>query len=181
MRDSVLKTRQHPQVDLDVSTCASGARSPPEVIRTYLLKNFLTPAQDIHFLDHFWQSHYFSYPILNEAHFRKEFKSLVDESNPGAPRKASPLIDIILALCIQLGNFRLRHTSGHQADNSFSPNFPPLAGFQYYQRCQDAIDQTIDSPSITTVHCYIFSIVYLCEAGLLNRAQVVTGKAISKL
>ncbi|RWA09004.1 hypothetical protein EKO27_g6110 [Xylaria grammica] len=178
MRDSVLKTRQHSPVDLEISTCASGARSPPEVIQAYLHKNFLPPTQEIHFLDLFWQSHYFSYPVLNEAHFRKEFKSLVDESNPGAPRKASPLIDIILALCIQLGNFRLRQPSDPQPDNSSSPEFPPLAGFQYYQRCQDALDQTIDSPSITTVHCYIFSIVYLCEAGLLNRAQVVTGKAI---
>ncbi|KAI0532776.1 fungal-specific transcription factor domain-containing protein [Xylaria digitata] len=178
MRDSVLKTRQLSQVNLEISTCASGARSPPEVIQAYLHQNYLPPAQEGHFLDLFWQSHYFSYPVINEAHFRKEFTSLIDESNPGGPRKASPLVDIVLALCIQLGNFRLRQTSDPQADNGSLPEVPPLAGFQYYQRCQDAIDQTIDSPSITTVHCYIFSIVYLCEAGLLNRAQVVTGKAI---
>ncbi|KAI3317336.1 fungal-specific transcription factor domain-containing protein [Xylariaceae sp. AK1471] len=178
MRDCVLKMRQDSEVDLEISTCAGGARSPPEIIQASLHKNFLPPAQEIHFLDLFWQSHYFSYPVLNEAYFRKEFRSLVDESNPGAPRKASPLVDIVLALCIQLGNFRLRQTSDPQADNGPLLEFPCLAGFQYYQRCQDAIDQNIDSPSITTVHCYIFSIVYLCEAGLLMRAQVVTGKAI---
>ncbi|KAI1819607.1 fungal-specific transcription factor domain-containing protein [Xylaria intraflava] len=175
MAESTLKTHQPSQRDIEISTCTSGSRNPPESIQAYLHKSYLPPAQEVHFLDLFWQSHYFSYPVLNETQFRKEFKSLVDENNPGAPRKASPLVDIILALCIQLGTFRLRQTNNSQTDNNA---FPPLAGFQYYQRCQDAIDRTIDSPSIKTVHCYIFSIVYLCEAGLLNRAQVMTGKAI---
>lgn len=181
MRDCVLNTRKHLAMDLDISTCAGGARHPPEVTQAYLLKNFLPPAQEIHFLDLFWQSHYFSYPVLNEARFRKEYKSLVDETSPGELRKPSALVDIVLALCIQLGNFRLRQTRSPQPEDGASPEYPCLAGFQYYQRCQDALDETIDSPSITAVHCYIYSVVYLCEAGLLKRAQVLTGKAISKL
>ncbi|KAI1812300.1 fungal-specific transcription factor domain-containing protein [Poronia punctata] len=179
MRDCILNARQQPHTDLDISACAGSSRSPPEITQTYLHKNFLPPAQEIHFLDLFWQSHYFSFPVLNEAHFRKEFKSLADDSNPGALRTPSPLVDIVLALCIQLGNFRLRQTSEPQgSDDGSMPEYPSLAGFQYYQRCQDTLDQMIDDPSITTVHCYIYSILYLWEAGLLKRAQILTGKAI---
>ncbi|KAI0388915.1 fungal-specific transcription factor domain-containing protein [Xylariaceae sp. FL0594] len=178
MRDCVLIPRQHPALDLDISICAGGSRHPPEATQAYLHMNFLPPAQEIHFLDLFWQSHYFSYPVLNEAIFRKEYKSLVDQTSPGEPRKSSPLVDIVLALCIQLGNFRLRQTRSPQPEDGSSPEYPCLAGFQYYQRCQDALDDTIDSPSITAVHSYIYSVVYLCEAGLLKRAQVLTGKAI---
>jgi hypothetical protein len=52
------------------------------------------------------------------------------------------------------------------------------AGLAYYQRCQDVLEQGMESPSITAVQCYIFTIAYRFQAGLLNRAQVVAGKAI---
>ncbi|KAI8631796.1 fungal-specific transcription factor domain-containing protein [Xylariaceae sp. FL1651] len=178
MRHFVHTTRRQTQIDLDISVCAGGARSPPELPQDRLHRNYLSPAQEAHFLDLFWQSHYFSYPILHEAQFRKEYKALIDESNPEAPRKPSPLVDIVLALCIQLGSFHLRHTGDSPPDANMPAEFPSLAGFQYYQRCQEAIDRTIDNPSMDIVKCYIFSIVYLWEAGLLNRAQIVTGKAI---
>ncbi|KAI1397485.1 fungal-specific transcription factor domain-containing protein [Hypoxylon fuscum] len=180
MGDFLQTTRHRAELDLDISTCVGAAQAPPTLPPDPLGTSYFRPAQEVHFLDLFWQTHYFSYPILHEAQFRKEYTALVADSIPGEPRKASPLVDIVLALCIQLGSFFLRppsdsHTSGAK---SLERSCPSLAGYQYYQRCQDAIDQTIESPSITAVQCYIFSIVYLYEAGLLNRAQVVVGKAI---
>lgn len=156
---------------LDISACTGGARTPPAPGHSSARADYLTRAQEDHFLDLFWQTHYFSFPILNEGHFRGEYQALWADSAPGGPRKASPLVDIVLALCVQLGAFFVHH-AGEETGC-----VPSLAGFQYYRRCQDAIDATIESPSITTVQCYIFSIVYLYEAGLLNRAQVVAGKA----
>ncbi|KAI2620448.1 fungal-specific transcription factor domain-containing protein [Hypoxylon sp. NC1633] len=182
MGDFLQTTRHRTELDLDISTCVGTAHAlpPPPLSRESLAISYFRPAQEVYFLDLFWQTHYFSYPILHEAQFRQEYTALVADSIPGEPRRASPLVDIILALCIQLGSFFLRPTSDSQTDGSkpLERSCPSLAGYQYYQRCQDAIDQTIESPSITAVQCYIFSIVYLYEAGLLNRAQVVAGKAI---
>ncbi|KAI3332376.1 fungal-specific transcription factor domain-containing protein [Xylariaceae sp. AK1471] len=203
--DQFLQTsRQQSQLrlDLDIFTCAAGAgqartpRSPAldtnrlhpqQDMSTACTYEYLPRAQETLYLDLFWQTHYFSFPILNEGQFRKEYKSLWDESPTGGLRKASPLVDIVVALCIQLGGFLVRQ-SNHESDsnsrshhnNGSSPDYssPSLGGYQYYRRCQETIDRMIESPSIDNVQCYIFSIVYLYEAGLLNRAHVVAGKAI---
>ncbi|KAI1132459.1 fungal-specific transcription factor domain-containing protein [Nemania abortiva] len=189
--------------DLDVFTRAatspSGTRSPPPPVQ---LANcvypqqctvkgsanaFLSRVQENLFLDLFWQTHYFSFPILNEGQFRREYKTLWDDSPGLGPRKPSPLVDIVIALCVQLGGFLVRQrshgsdpgsTSSHDQRQLSHHSNPSLGGFQYYRRCQDAIDQITESPSIYTVQCFIFSIVYLYEAGLVNSAHVVAGKAI---
>ncbi|KAH8203513.1 hypothetical protein TruAng_002261 [Truncatella angustata] len=165
------------QLELDISTHVSTPNLlPPDSSSA----KFLPPSQETHYLALFWQTHYFSFPILNEGELRREYQELVAETGAGAPRKASALVDIILALCIQLGSFRIHHTSDPRAGARGSP--PPScstpAGFQYYNRCQEAIDQTIESPSLATVQCYVFSIIYLCEAGLWNAAHGIAGKAV---
>ncbi|KAI1167828.1 fungal-specific transcription factor domain-containing protein [Nemania serpens] len=196
------QSRSQPQPDLDILQCASlkgsrGSRSPaPHENGPYPQQDmssdnsygYLPRAQESLFLDLFWQTHYFSFPILNEGQFRKDYNALWAASSPGEPRKASPLVDIVVALCIQVGGFLVRQSSqasdpgsGTDQNNESSPddlNTPSLGGFQYYRRCQESIDRMIESPSIDTVHCYIFSIVYLYEAGLLNGAHVAIGKAI---
>ncbi|KAI1385487.1 fungal-specific transcription factor domain-containing protein [Hypoxylon trugodes] len=172
-------TRQQTLPNLDISGCFGAANIPAIIPQDGLITDYLRPAEEMHSFDLFWQTHYFSHPILHEAQFRTEYTTLVAESMPGEPRMASPLVDIILALSIQLGSSS-RNTNGFHTNHSDSPrqSCPSLAGYQYYQRCQQAIDQSIEIPSITTVQCCVFSIVYLYEAGLLNRAQVTIGKAI---
>ncbi|KAI3327490.1 fungal-specific transcription factor domain-containing protein [Ustulina deusta] len=195
---------KRPQLDLnlDAFACATAAGSgssprPPgqlvdhthlqqDTIKT-LADDFLPRAQESLFHGLFWQTHYFSFPILNEGQFRRDYKSLWDESPSQGPRKASPLVDIVTALCIQLGGSLVRQRSSAasldaRAQNDHRPSpasgSPSLGGFQYYRRCQDAIDLMTESPSIEHVQCCIFSIVYLYEAGLLNSAHVMAGKAI---
>ncbi|KAI1116058.1 fungal-specific transcription factor domain-containing protein [Nemania sp. NC0429] len=195
-------SRSQPQPDLDILQYASLKRSPssrspaPHDSYPYPQQDmggdssygYLPHAQESLFLDLFWQTHYFSFPILNEGQFRKDYNALWAASSPGQLRKASPLVDIVVALCIQVGSFLVRQSSqasdpgsGTDQNNESSSddlNTPSLGGFQYYRRCQESIDRMIESPSIETVHCYIFSIVYLYEAGLLNGAHVAVGKAI---
>lgn len=182
----VRSNRYAQQLDIDFDL---GIRSP----NSPALRGedpFLFQDQESHFLDIFWQTFYFSYPIFNEGQIRGHFRSLWSNVEPGALRDGSPLIDIVLALCIQHGNglmprrnmypvmgSRMGSISSSSPGSSTDPT-SSLAGFQYYQRCQDALDQAIETPSITTVQAYILSIVYLYQAGLLNRAQVVSGKAI---
>lgn len=168
MRHYLQATRQDSHLDLDLAACACSCSQPD--INAATGQGFLSRQQEMHFLDLFWQTHYFSYPILNEAHVRSDHKALWADLDPAAPRRPSPLVDIILALCIQLGSSYM--------ETGLSSTPSPLAGYQYYRRCEEYIHQSIEGPSITTVQCYIFSIVYLYEAGLLNRAQVVAGQAI---
>ncbi|KAI1263595.1 fungal-specific transcription factor domain-containing protein [Xylariaceae sp. FL1019] len=151
MRQYLEVSRAHANIDLDVSAHAGGPQNLTENAQISLHKSYLPASQEIHFLDLFWQSHYFSYPIIKEADFRKDFKALVDSSNPGEPRKASPLIDIVLALCIQLANFRLRQKTPREGNSHLIPDAPCLAGLQYYQRCNDVIEATVDKPSLTTM------------------------------
>lgn len=180
-----VRTKRHAQqLDIDFDL---GIRSPnsPNFRGEDV---FLYHEQESHFLDVFWQTFYFSYPIFNEGQIRSQFRALWGNTQPGMLRQASPLIDIVMALCVQLGNsLMIRHNlypmmgslgSSNNSPTSNGDSTPSLAGFQYYQRCQDALDQGLETPSLMTVQSYILSIVYLYQAGLLNRAQVVSGKAI---
>ncbi|KAJ2966934.1 hypothetical protein NUW58_g10551 [Xylaria curta] len=123
---------------------------------------FLPRDQESHFLDLFWQTYYFSYPILHEGHLRKDFKALWDHAERGILRKPSPLVDIVLALCTQLGASLVRQQTiasdpgntdsvdnDSHRDNS-KAQYPSLAGFQYYRRCEEALDLATERPSITT-------------------------------
>lgn len=134
-------------------------------------------AQEDHFLDVFWQIHHFSYPVINELDFRIHYQALWSNTPPGAPRQPSALVEIVLALCMQLGSSFLAHTTESSTTSSPFASYPSLAGFQYYQRCQSLLCKATESPTVTTVQCYILSIVYLCEAGLFKTAQLMKGKA----
>ncbi|KAK7973739.1 hypothetical protein PG989_015587 [Apiospora arundinis] len=162
-----------PHLDVDLLACVAGIPTFPWLRPDALSANFLPIHQERHFLSLFWQTHYFSYPFVSEAQFRREYHELTADTAPSATRKPSPLVDIVLALCIQLGSLRLNRAGDARI------KCPSLAGFQYYRRGQQAIDETIEMPNLRTVQCYVYSIVYLLEAGFLNRAQVVVGKAIT--
>lgn len=176
-----------PHIDFDL---ALGKRSP--FGRNIPSKDaFLSRDLETCFLDIFWQTYYFGYPIINERELRSRFKLFWDETGPVSLRKASPLLDIILALSTQLGSSVIQPPSS--SSNQGSPNSTienigqlsnnevleaPLPGLQYYRRCEEALDQVVEHPSLETIQCYVFSIVYLLQAGLFNKAHVVTGKAI---
>ncbi|KAI1322347.1 fungal-specific transcription factor domain-containing protein [Xylariaceae sp. FL0255] len=125
MRQFLEATRPQSQVTLDISAHAGDPRNMTDASNFYLQMNFLPAAQEVHFLDLFWQTHFLSYPVIKESDFRKEFKALVNESDPRAPRKASPLIDIVLALCIQLASLRLRQR--HRSHNGYQMSFDIIA------------------------------------------------------
>lgn len=177
LRQYLQKTR--PQLTLDLLAVShSGSpgplpldASPPSGAAAYLL-----PDQEAHALSLFWQSHYFSFPVINEGQFWRDYRALVAETEPSTPRRASPLVDIVLALCLQLASYASGSVDSHE---SLGPRHPGLAGLQYYRRCQDGLDQMIENPTVVTVQCYVFSVLYLYEAGLINRAQVAASKGIT--
>lgn len=185
MRRFLESTR--PPLDLEGLAGGQAISTPPYTPLDSWSTSYLLPSQELHYFGLFWQSHYFSFPILSEGRFGRDYQDLLAQTVPGQPRPASPLVDIVVALCVQIASFTLAPAAGSKApgppwgdDDNARPehSHPSLAGFQYYRRCQEALEGAMESPSLTAVQCYIFSIVYLYEAGLVNTAQAMTSKAI---
>ncbi|KZF20168.1 hypothetical protein L228DRAFT_223167 [Xylona heveae TC161] len=134
----------------------------------------LSRPQEEFYLSLFWQAHHCLAPIVNESEFKELFEALWSyPMNAGTRRHPSPLVDIVMALCIQWGaNFI--ESPDHQKvateaeDTSFS-------GSQYYRRCMCILVQDLESPSLSTVQCYIYAVIYLSNATLLSMSYNLLG------
>ena len=137
----------------------------------------LTRIQEDYFLGLFWQSYHCMYHILDEAEFREHYKSLW--TAPSAPRNPSALVDIVLAMCMQYGvAFLPRNDVVTDPKADVNGNDATIAGRWYYQRCQSLLAEELESPSITTLQCYIFSVIYLCNASFQTTAHSILALAI---
>lgn len=125
--------------------------------------------QEEYFLDLFWQSYHCVYPILNEPAFRAHHNSIW--IMPHEPRKPSALVDIVLAVTMQYGTALLPSDPTNTAVSAAEKGKDAAnAGRGYYRRCQALLADELESPSITTIQCHIFSIIYLSNAGSHNTA-----------
>ncbi|RHZ54877.1 putative transcription factor [Aspergillus thermomutatus] len=142
----------------------------------------LNSIEEDFFLNLFWHSYHPTYQILDEAEFREHYKSLWVDS--ATTRKSSALVDIILALCMQYGvaltpdsSVDPTITSG-RPDGHVDINDASIAGRWYYRRSQTLLISELESPSITTLQCHIFSVVYLCNASFQNMAHTTLALAV---
>lgn len=130
----------------------------------------LTAMQEEYFLSLFWQSFHSAFQIVDEGKFKEHYKSLWSGQGPSrGVRKPSALVDIILALCMlsacpPRGD---RSSSRPPAD----PDATAIAGRWHYQRCQTLLISELESPSLSTLQCHIFSVIYLCCASFQNMAH----------
>ena len=128
--------------------------------------------QEEHFLNLFWESHHSNMPIIAEDEFRRHYDSLWESSK--SYRKPSALVDIVLAISMQYGwVFIVPNPS-----NSTQHDDASIAGRWYYRRSQSLLAAELESPSITTLQCQIFSIIYLCVASFRNMAHTTLAMAI---
>ena len=147
-----------------------------------LSESDLTATQEEYFLSLFWESYHCTYQIFNEEDFKKHYKSLWDSS--GTSRKPSALVDIVLALSIQLGiGIQTGHSNTTAATKSerrseTSSNDATIAGRFFYRRCQVLLASELESPSISTLQSQLLSLVYLCNASFQNMAHNVSALAI---
>ncbi|KAI1770448.1 fungal-specific transcription factor domain-containing protein [Hypoxylon cercidicola] len=132
-------------------------------------KDYLTPTQEEYFLDFYWQSYHTSLPILNENDFKRHYKSLWAGSRRNS--KASALVDIVIALCMQYGMARARSNSTSLKAIDIDSGDAALADRLYYCRCQTILAYELDSPTISTLQCNILSVIWLCSASLQNIAD----------
>ncbi|KAH8811270.1 fungal-specific transcription factor domain-containing protein [Xylogone sp. PMI_703] len=148
-------------------------------ISASLLTNgtYLTGTQEDYFLGLFWQSYHSTIQIVDETAFREHYRSLWQTSSPS--RKPSALVDIILALCMQYGlAFATRTNDGMEPILDVDNGDASIAGRQYYLRSQMLLTSELESPSIMTLQCHIFSVVYLCNASFLNMAHSTLALAV---
>ena len=118
-------------------------------------------------------------PILTEVDFREHYESVWTAQAPSASRKASPLVDIILALCMQYGmTFVPRNHSQQILTAGFDSQDSTIAGRALYGRCQTLLSTMLETPTIMTLQCQIFSAVYLNNASFVNLSHNTLASAI---
>ena len=141
---------------------------------------YLSRAQEDYFLGLFWQTYHCTVPILNEAEFRKHYETLWDTTSFNYSfRKPSPLVDIILALCMQYGMAFVPRLSVDQTSRAhIDINDSSIAGRTFYHRCQTLLMLEAETQSLTTLQCYIYSTIYLRNASFINMAYNTLAIAI---
>ncbi|KAF4998476.1 hypothetical protein FDECE_11784 [Fusarium decemcellulare] len=127
--------------------------------------NRLQREQQDALLDLYWQGYHAIYPVLDEGDFRSHYDSLWDGPTR---RQPCPLVDIVIALCIQFG-------SSYTASDAALPEQP---GYEFYHQAQRSLGQCLESPCLKTVQCFFLSAVYLLAFGHVNSAYTMVGSAV---
>ncbi|KAL4867233.1 fungal-specific transcription factor domain-containing protein [Aspergillus spectabilis] len=144
----------------------------------------LLRSQEEFFLGLLWQSFHCVFPVLSEPEFRQYYDSLWDNHtldwNGNPTRKPSPLVDILLAVCMQYGStFLVNHDDHHEETNTMShAGTADMAGHAFYQRAQRLLQGQLERPSILALQSQIYSIIYLYNASLLNTAHINLGMTL---
>ena len=144
---------------------------------THVTGEDMSRSQEEYLLNLFWLSYHFTIPILNENDFREYYNTLWPNcsSSVESIRKPSPLVDIILALCMQYGSALMPR--GESAVDIDSDD-PSIAGRWLYHRSQMLLCSERETPTISTLQCYIFSAMYLTNASFSNMAHKALAVAI---
>ena len=153
----------------------------PPISDDYMVGENLSRAQEDYFLSLFWQSYHCTMPILDELKFRDHFESLwiTSSAATGMSRKPSPLVDIVLALCMQYGMAFIPRNDANQTSRiNVDSNDSSIAGRRYFRRCQTLLQSELETPSLLTVQCCVFSAIYLRDASFLNLAHNTLAVAI---
>ncbi|KAI2636739.1 hypothetical protein GGS21DRAFT_512998 [Xylaria nigripes] len=138
---------------------------------------YLTPIQEEYFLDLYWRSYHPTFPILDEAEFRRHYRSLT--TTPGKHRKPSALVDIVIAVSMQVGMAMAQRNSPRPLSaTEVGKDDPSIAGRLYYRRCQRLLYNEQEAPTLVTVQCHLLSAVYTCCAAFQNMCHVALSVAM---
>ncbi|KAJ5118059.1 hypothetical protein N7526_011082 [Penicillium atrosanguineum] len=133
---------------------------------------FLSPTQEEYFLELFWKSyHTCLFPAINETEFMDHYRSLWNDS--GDSRQPCALVDIVIALSMQYGVSRLTP----EQPKPIADGDPSIAGRWYFRRAQMMLNYYLESPTVSTVQCFLLSAIYLCNGSFQNMSADACGSA----
>ncbi|KGO73736.1 Transcription factor, fungi [Penicillium italicum] len=148
----------------DVSALSEDSPLPRE--------KFLSPTQEEYFLDFFWKFYHTSlFPTINETEFMDHYRSLWNDS--GDSRTPCALVDIVIALSMQYGVSRL----APEKKKPIADGDPSIAGRWYFRRAQMMLNYYLESPTVSTVQCFLLSAIYLCNGSFQNMSADACGSA----
>lgn len=135
-----------------------------------LTEVYLSKAQERYFLHLFFPSYNVYYPIIDQTEFMQHYQSLW--MSPTA-RKSSALVDIVLALSMQYADALLPRDYAAIRNSIEGIDHVNVAntGRKFYRRCQLLLTDELEGPSITTLQCHFFSVIYLSNASFHNAAH----------
>ncbi|EFX03879.1 fungal specific transcription factor domain containing protein [Grosmannia clavigera kw1407] len=166
---------------IDEGAAKQGEPQNPRHVHT----GALSRAQEESVLRLFWEGYHCTMPIVDETAFRTSYASLWEPSR--SVRRPCPLVDCIIALCLQNGYAYIPKPISRQAsagidntddDSREAVDDAAVAGRWYFLRAQSGLTADLESPSLETVQCYIFMISYLCCASFQNMCHVVSAQAV---
>ncbi|GAP92584.2 putative fungal specific transcription factor domain-containing protein [Rosellinia necatrix] len=147
------------------------------VSQTVSNEAYLTPTQEEYFLNVYWQSYHPTVSMLDETDFRRHYRSLA--TKPGKPRKPSPLVDIVIAISMQVGMAMAQRNSPRVLSAAeVGKDDPSIAGRLYYRRCQRLLYNEQEAPTLMTVQCHALSAIYTCCAAFQNMCHIALGLAV---
>lgn len=152
--DQVFIHRLSTALSLDVSPTNPPTCLLDSTIVDLSICNKLERSQQDYFSGLFWMSYHVNFPALDEADFRKLYASLWREDGT---RDADPLVDIFVALNMQ-------YAFSYLGDDGSAGEEAAVAGKAFFHRCQVALGQSLESPSLKSLQCFFFSAVYLSYA-----------------
>ncbi|KAF4944204.1 hypothetical protein FGADI_12858 [Fusarium gaditjirri] len=174
---SMVNVISTPDAELDEHQTSDNAvptRAPHGLTEKTISGKDLSATQEAFFLDLFWDSWHCCYQLLDEEELKAHYKSLWN--GPGNTRKDSPLVDIVLALCMQFGVTSLPRQNSYKAE--INSRDAAVAGRWLYQRCQRLISCDMERPTLETFQCQLWSAIYLANASYQNMAQNMLSVAV---
>ncbi|KAG9253965.1 fungal-specific transcription factor domain-containing protein [Emericellopsis atlantica] len=130
--------------------------------------------QEQYFIDRYWEGYHTAYmPIIDEAEFKAHHQSLWSAS--GGARKPSALVDIVVAVCMQLGDPTSNASNGEM---NLTRTDGAMAGRRYYRRCQALLTYEMESPSLATLQCRLLSALYVCAGSFHNMMDACVALAV---
>ncbi|QKX57814.1 uncharacterized protein TRUGW13939_04934 [Talaromyces rugulosus] len=160
-----------------VSSNASGSPLSQEELTNGA---YMTREQEDGCLRLFWQTYHCTVPILDERAFKEHHASIwAGRPADSRIRENSPLVDIVLAVCIQYGMTLVpRENTSGCLDADINTTDASNAGRWYFQRSQSLLSAYLENPSVMLLQCQIISIIYLRDASFSNMASSAAAAAV---
>ncbi|KAF2636140.1 hypothetical protein P280DRAFT_435797 [Massarina eburnea CBS 473.64] len=154
-------------------------RGTPSDVAMYFSREPSTPLSRPHeeqFLNLYWQSYQCIFPIFDEDTFMQHYESLWVDST--TYRRACPLVDSTLALCMQYGTAFDCNFVSHSTGADVEAQDASVAGNHFFARCQDRLASDIETPTLATVQAQLLSAVYLINASFVKTALTTLASAV---